>query len=196
VPPTRCVACLNAAIDAATRDLRHSNRAIAREFDGISEAAVRRHRAHHVANRSVPERPTTAGARSAGRPSKHTPEREQRLLDALRAGNTRKAACHYAGISEEALARWLRASVDFVDAVQKAESDAEVRMVAEIAQAARGSTWQAAAWWLERRRPDDFGRRDRVDIELRMQVKRLAAELELSEQDILAEAERLVATHA
>jgi hypothetical protein len=39
-------------------------------------------------------------------------------------------------------------------------------------------------------RPDDHGRHDRVDIELRLQLKRQAAELELDPQDILAEAER------
>jgi hypothetical protein len=34
-----------------------------------------------------------------GRPTKRTPERQQRLLSALAAGNTRTAACHYAGIT-------------------------------------------------------------------------------------------------
>jgi hypothetical protein len=117
------------------------------------------------------------------RPSKRTPEREARLLEALRAGNTRRAACHYAGISDEALARWLRASVDFVDAVKKAESDAEVRMVAQIARAAQDGTWQAAAWWLERRRPDDYARRERLDLEI--YVRQRARELGLDEEEMM-----------
>jgi hypothetical protein len=33
-----------------------------------------------------------------------------------------------------------------------------VRFVAQIARAAQDGTWQAAAWWLERRRPLDYGR--------------------------------------
>jgi hypothetical protein len=33
-------------------------------------------------------------------PSKRTPEREQRLLQAIRAGNTGRAACAYAGIDQ------------------------------------------------------------------------------------------------
>jgi hypothetical protein len=193
VPPTQCVACKTPAIDAATRDQSRANRAIARDFK-ISEAAVRRHRANHVtdpASAAHAEQP--AASRRPGRPSKFTDQRVQRLLAAIRAGNTTRAACHYAGIGVQTLADWQRQHRDFREALEKAEADAEVRMVAEIVQAVRGGTWQAAAWWLERRRADDYGRRDRVDVELRLQLKRLAAELELSEQDILAEAERLVA---
>jgi hypothetical protein len=42
-----------------------------------------------------------------GRPTKRTAEREQRLLSALAGGNTRQAACHYAGITRETLSCWL-----------------------------------------------------------------------------------------
>ena len=93
-----------------------------------------------------------------GRPTKRTPERQQRLLSALAAGNTRTAACHYAGITRETLSSWLERFSEFSDAVKKAEADAEVRHVANIAKAAADGTWQASAWWLERRRPLDFGR--------------------------------------
>jgi transposase len=128
-----------------------------------------------------------------GRPSKRTPDREARLLEALRAGNTRSAACHYAGIDQGTLANWLARYSDFSDAINKAEADAEVRMVAQIARAAHDGTWTAAAWWLERRRPDDYGRRDRVEITLRQQAERLAAERGLDPEELIAEAERIVA---
>lgn len=118
----------------------------------------------------------------AGRPTKRTPEREARLLEALRAGNTRRAACHYAGITPETFSQWQRFS-EFSAAVQKAEADAEVRHVAQIAQAAMSGTWQASAWWLERRRPDDYGRRDRIDLEV--YVRQRAAELGIDEEDAL-----------
>lgn len=127
----------------------------------------------------------------AGRPTKRTPEREKRLLDALRAGNTRKAACHFAGIDPSTLENWLRISA-FSDAVKKAEADAEVRMVGQVAQAARDGTWQAAAWWLERRRPDDYGRVDRVELTLRQTAERIGAELGITPEELIAEAERIV----
>ena len=96
----------------------------------------------------------------AGRPSKlSNPEREQRLLDALRAGNTIQHACRYAGVSDESFARWQRRSVDFVEKLKKAEADAIVRHVANIAKAAADGQWQASAWWLERRYPEFYGRR-------------------------------------
>ena len=60
------------------------------------------------------------------RPTKRTPDREKRLLEALRAGNTRKAACQYAGIGVQTLDDWQRRFRDFRDAIEKAESEAEV----------------------------------------------------------------------
>jgi len=47
----------------------------------------------------------------------------------------------------------------FLAAVKKAEADAIVRHVANIAKAAQDGQWQASAWWLERRYPAEYGRR-------------------------------------
>jgi hypothetical protein len=94
------------------------------------------------------------------RPTKRTPEVEARLFDALRAGNTRRAACVYAGISDETLANWCRRSLDFLDALRRAEAHSEVALVALIRQHAR-EDWRAAGWLLERRWPTSWARRDR-----------------------------------
>lgn len=95
------------------------------------------------------------------RPTKRTPEREARLYEALRAGNTRRASCAYAGISQSCFASWLDRFGDFRDAIEKAEADAEIRNVA-IIQKAASESWQAAGWWLERRRPGDYRQRQEV----------------------------------
>jgi hypothetical protein len=99
----------------------------------------------------------------AGRPTKRTPEREQRLLDALSAGNTIQHACRYADISDETYANWSRRSLEFLERVKKAQAEAIVRHVANIAKAARDGQWTASAWWLERRYPEDYGRRFEPD---------------------------------
>ena len=94
----------------------------------------------------------------AGRPTKYNEETETRITQALRAGNTRRAACAYAGISQDTFANWLKSKSHFADAIEKAEGDAEVRNVA-IIQKAADSTWQAAAWWLERKHKADWSSR-------------------------------------
>jgi hypothetical protein len=186
VSSTQCVACSNPAIDAASRDPGRSNRAIARDFPIISEAAVRRHRANHV-TADPPSR--RAGP---GRPTKFDDDRRTRFLAAVRAGCTLQSAALSVGWSEDALAVYRRNSSDFSDQVTEAEGTAEVHLVAIVRDAAR-TNWRAALELLSRRFPESWGRHERVDVELRLQVKRLAAELDLSEQEILAEAERLVA---
>jgi transposase len=95
------------------------------------------------------------------RPTKRTRDRETRLFEALKAGNTRRASCSYAGISESSLALWMDRFPDFRDAVEKAEAEAEIRNVA-IIQRAANETWQAAAWWLERRRSGDYRQRSEI----------------------------------
>jgi len=104
------------------------------------------------------------------RPTKLTPVTKEDIIKALRAGNSRRDSALYAGISETTFYSWMARGregeplySEFLEAVEKAEAQSVVRNVAIIQRAAE-ETWQAAAWWLERKRPDDWGRRQRMDI--------------------------------
>lgn len=81
----------------------------------------------------------------------------QRLLEALRQGSTRRRACALAGISEDTLARWQRENADFAGAVIKAENQAELTFVKTLLKAAKRGDVRAAKFWLERRRPQEWG---------------------------------------
>jgi len=90
-----------------------------------------------------------------------------RLRDALAAGNTTRTACAMAGISDKSLYRWLKEAesapeghelVEFRDTVKGAKAVAEHRNVMVIQEAAQ-KDWRAAAWFLERRWPKDYGRK-------------------------------------
>jgi transposase len=129
------------------------------------------------------------------RPTKRTPEREQRLLLAIRAGNTRRAAAAYVGVDERTVERWKQRFAGFADALSRAEAESEVALVAIVRQAAT-QDWRAAAHLLERRWPDTWGRRERVDVLLRQQAERLASTLEgVTADELIAEAERIVGGH-
>ena len=98
------------------------------------------------------------------RPTKYTPATVKKITDALAAGNTRKASALYAGIGVQTMADWIERYRDFRDAIENAEARAEIGHVANIAQASRNGNWTASAWWLERRRHQDWGRKDRLEI--------------------------------
>ena len=97
------------------------------------------------------------------RPSKLTGERQQKILDALRAGNYLETAARYAGVHRDTLNEWRKKFPDFSDAVDEARAAAEAKNVA-IVQRAAELHWQAAAWWLERSFPERYGRRERREI--------------------------------
>ena len=92
-----------------------------------------------------------------GRRSKATEARIEALLIALGTGCTREAAAGHAGIHRTTLYRWLENDPGLRARVEKAEADVEVRLAAQIVQAAPVD-WRAAAWLLERRRPASYGR--------------------------------------
>ena len=128
-----------------------------------------------------------------GRPSKRSPELEGLILRALEVGNTRNDSALGAGISRGTFTPWTQRYPSFLSAVEKAEALARQRFVGQIALAAKNGNWQAAAWNLERRDHENWGRRDRVDVtmEIRKEIERLTsdpAEIEAA----VAEAERLV----
>jgi hypothetical protein len=104
------------------------------------------------------------------RRTKLTERTKDDIVKALKAGNSRRDSALYAGISEQTFYSWMSRGRDgeplyaeFLEAVEKAEAQSVVRNVAIIQRAAE-ETWQAAAWWLERKRPDDWGPRQRMDI--------------------------------
>lgn len=76
--------------------------------------------------------------------------KQEKLLSALRGGNTRKAAIEYAEIDKQTFYNWLEDST-FFDSVQTAEVAPEITCASSIITAAK-KDWRAAAWWLERRR--------------------------------------------
>ena len=94
----------------------------------------------------------------AGRPTKYTEQTVAKLLEALRGGNTRRASCAVAGIDQSTLANWLKEYSDFSKAIEKAEGEAEAKMVSVI-KLASDTTWQAAAWWLERKHKAEWSSR-------------------------------------
>lgn len=121
-----------------------------------------------------------------GRPTKLTPEVQEKICSAIRAGNYIETASAYADVAKSTLYEWLKRGqrekdriaknprarirkeeapyVEFSNAVEKALADAEVRDVMLIGKAAE-ENWQAAAWRLERKFPDRWGRRDKFALE-------------------------------
>lgn len=100
--------------------------------------------------------------------------KKRAILEALKGGNTRRAACRLATIAPETLYRWMRQDVTLHDAVTRAEAEAEEAMVAAV-RAQVSEDWRAAAWWLERRKPE-FATRQTVTVlqQLQRDVEQLS----------------------
>ena len=92
------------------------------------------------------------------RPTKYNEDRHNRIVEALRGGNTRRAAAWAGGIDQDTFLQWLRRFPNFADDVKAAEADAELAMVERVRTAANDQ-WQAAAWWLERKMKRDWSNR-------------------------------------
>ena len=113
------------------------------------------------------------GRKTGGRKTKLTPEVQEKIVSAIRAGNYAYVAAEYAGIASGTFYNWLQRGNgakqgiyrEFLEAVKRAESEAEVRAVA-IIQKHMDSNWQAAMTYLERKYPDRWGRKDRLRVDI------------------------------
>ncbi len=112
------------------------------------------------------------------RPTKLTPEVQARLVHAISVGASYKDASAYAGISYQTFLNWRKRAlkivermeklddepeevadpfVEFFDRIKRAQGEAAVKWLTAINKAAHRD-WKAAAWSLERRYPESYGR--------------------------------------
>ena len=106
-----------------------------------------------------------------GRPSKLSPEIQERICSALRDGNYESAAAAAGGVGTSTVRQWLQWGRDaksaryvaFLAAVTRAREDAELRLV-ELWQEAMPSDWRAIAEFLARRYPERWGKRERNEV--------------------------------
>lgn len=115
------------------------------------------------------------------RPTKYAPDVVERICEAIRLGATYDLAAGYGGVSYETFRQWREEKPAFLAAVKDAEAEGAIRWLRKI-EAAADEQWQAAAWKLERRYPQDYGRTvidqnhaGKDGGPLRIQVERVAS---------------------
>ncbi len=112
--------------------------------------------------------------------SRLDPQTHRTIVDAMRLGTYLVTAAEHAGIAESTIRTWMtRGRKDLatgrttiysklVRDIQRAEAQAEVRIVGVIQRTAVAGDWRAGAWWLSHRHPSRWT--DRVDQNVRVQV--------------------------
>jgi hypothetical protein len=117
--------------------------------------------------------------------SKATPKTIKIILDAIRSGTSQRDASALAGISEDTLSLWKRDS-DFSEQMRQKEVQFKMDQVKVIEKAAQKS-WQAAAWLLERKYPNEYTNRVRIE---QPEAPRTGYE-QLTDEELEAELQKL-----
>ena len=89
--------------------------------------------------------------------TKLTDEIRAKVMELLRAGNTRLCSALSSGISKESFYNYMKRDESFASDVEKSEAVAEALHVTVIAKAAQLGDWRASESWLKRRRRADWG---------------------------------------
>lgn len=110
--------------------------------------------------------------RRVGRRSKLTAQLQKKICEQIEEGNTFDRACRLCNISDRIFYKWREQGKEakrgkffqFFQAVKRAEERFIAWHLKVIKDAAEAGTWQAAAWILERKYFEEFGRKDRHEV--------------------------------
>jgi transposase len=103
------------------------------------------------------------------RKTKLTKEMIDKIATFIANGNYVETACKALGIGQSTYYEWMKKGregkkpyAELAETVKKAEAIAEAKRIQTILMASE-ETWQAAAWYLERRYPERWGQKKRGD---------------------------------
>lgn len=124
-----------------------------------------------------------------------SPEIDAAILAKIADGSTQTDAAQAVGIHRTTLSRWKSADPELAEAMERAESEAKAKLLQLVLSSAGGEDpdWRAAAWILERRWPDEFGPKARmqISVDVRGEAETLAARLGVPVDELLREADQL-----
>lgn len=114
-----------------------------------------------------------------GRKTKLTPDVQKEIGQNIILGMPIKFAAEAAGIGETTFYRWMQSGEkakrgkfrEFWEYIKECQAKAVQLHVKLITRAANEGSWQASAWILERRHPNEFGRKDRIDMKADIKSK-------------------------
>ena len=106
---------------------------------------------------------------------KYTPEMVKQLIKYVEGGSYIVVACRAVGISEYTFYNWIKKGEAGIEpytkltkSIKKAKAEAEIKNI-NIVQKAGEKNWQAAMTWLERKYPQRWARRDKLEVKTKRQ---------------------------
>jgi len=106
--------------------------------------------------------------------TKATPNTLKIILEAIGEGLNQREASILSGISEDTLSLWKRQDSDFSEQIRQKEIECKLSHIKNIKRASEKS-WQASAWWLERKYKDEFSAKSNIDIKSSENIEKLTA---------------------
>lgn len=105
-----------------------------------------------------------------------TDEQKKEVVLIAAVGCDRETAARYVGCSLEQLNTAALADPDFAARVRRAEAGCELAHMRSIQQAAKDpKNWRASVWWLERRMPERYAKREAGTVSRRELTRFLKA---------------------
>lgn len=131
------------------------------------------------------------------RPSKLTPELKKEICNYIRAGNTPEVSAVIAGISSRTFYLWMEKGkkfksgkfLQFLQSIKKAEKESQAWHVQNIRKASE-DTWQASAWFLERRFPGEWAKWEHRQLEHSGKIDSDVVRVEVGVHDKIKEYEK------
>lgn len=93
------------------------------------------------------------------------------ILNAVKEGLTQREASVLAGISEDTLSLWKKDS-DFSEQIRQKQIENKLRHIKVINEASK-THWQASAWYLERKYPDEYSLKTKLNLETNVKLEEM-----------------------